>query len=137
MPKLLGEIKGESLHLDKNWETLEALRELEGKRVEVNFKEWKNTRSNRANRYYWGVVIPSVFGALTENGIKLVNEKQAHRAMQVKFLMEDIEYDGGIFSIPQSTAELSIDEFANYIFVVVEYLRDYYKWEVPEPKEKI
>ncbi len=35
MPKLLGEVKTEDLFLDRNWETLEALKELEGKRVEI------------------------------------------------------------------------------------------------------
>ena len=47
MPKILGEVKAESLHLDRNWETLEALKELEGKRVEITFKEWKNTLTRR------------------------------------------------------------------------------------------
>ena len=136
MPKLLAEIKGESLHLDKNWETLEALRELEGKRVEVTFKEWKNTRSNRANRYYWGVVIPSVFKAFAEMGIKLVNHEQGHEALRIKFLMEEVQVGKESFRVPKSTSRMKTDEFANYIFVIVDYLREYYNFVVPEPKEK-
>lgn len=136
MPKLLGEVKGESLHLDRNWETLDALKELEGKRVEVSLKEWKNTRSNRANRYYWSVVIPSVFEAFAENGIKLVNQQQAHEMMRRKFLMEEVEINRKPFMIPKSTTEMKIDEFSNYIFVVVEYLRDFYNYTVPEATEQ-
>ena len=134
--RLLGEVKGESLHLDRNWETLDALKELEGKRVEVSLKEWKNTRSNRANRYYWGVVIPSVFKAFAEMGIKLVNQEQAHEMMRIKFLMEEVQIGEESFRVPKSTTKMKTDEFANYIFVIVEYLREYYSYVVPEPNEK-
>ena len=136
MPKLLGTIQGD-LHLDKNYETLEALRELEGKRVEVTLREWKNTRRNRANRYYWGVVIPSVFKAFAGMGIKLVNHDQAHEALRQKFLMTEIETKDGVFRVPKSTSTMKVDEFSNYIFIIIEYLRDYYNFVVPEPSEKI
>jgi len=136
MPKLLGEVKAEDLFLDRNWETLESLKDLEGKRVEVTLKEWKNTRSNRANRYYWGVVIPSVFKAFADVGIKLVNHEQAHEAMRIKFLMEEIQVGEESFRVPKSTSRMKTDEFANYIFVIVDYLREYYNFVVPEPKEQ-
>lgn len=136
MPKLLGEVSGFGLSLDQGFETIHAMRELEGKRVEITIKEYKNTRSNRANRYYWSVVIPSVFEAFAENGIKLVNQQQAHEMMRRKFLMEEVEINGKPFMIPKSTTEMKIDEFSNYIFVVVEYLRDFYNYTVPEATEQ-
>ena len=136
MPKLLGDVSGFGLLLDQGFETIHAMRELEGKRVEVSIKEYKNTRSNRANRYYWSVVIPSVFEAFAENGIKLVNQQQAHEMMRRKFLMEEVEINRKPFMIPKSTAEMKIDEFSNYIFVVVEYLRDFYNYTVPEATEQ-
>lgn len=137
MAKLLGSVEGEVLHLDKAWETIEALKELNGKKVEIAIKEWKNTRRNRANRYYWGVVIPSVFKAFAEMGIKLVNHEQAHEAMRLKFLSMEVETKEGSFKVPQSTTTMKVDEFANYIFVIIEYLRDYYNFVVPEPSEKL
>ena len=137
MAKLLGNIEGEVLHLDKAWETLNALKELEGKRVEITIKEWKNTRRNRANRYYWGVVIPSVFKAFADMGIKLVNHEQAHESMRLKFLSVEIKTKEGSFKVPQSTTTMKVDEFANYIFVIIEYLRDYYNFVVPQPSEKL
>ena len=136
MPKLLGDVSGFGLSLDQGFETIHAMRELEGKRVEITIKEYKNTRSNRANRYYWSVVIPSVFEAFAENGIKLVNQQQAHEMMRRKFLMEEVEINGKPFMIPKSTTEMKIDEFSNYIFVVVEYLRDFYNYTVPEATEQ-
>ena len=136
MPKLLADIKGHKLYLDQDYESYEALTELEGKRVEVTIKEYKNTRSNRANRYYWGVVIPSVFKAFAEVGIKLVNQEQAHEAMRIKFLMEEIQVGEESFRVPKSTSRMKTDEFANYIFVVVDYLREYYNYIVPEPRER-
>ncbi len=137
MPKLLADVKGNKLYLDQDYESYEALKELEGKRVEVTIKEYKNTRSNRANRYYWGVVIPSVFKAFAEMGIKLVNQEQAHEAMRIKFLMEEIQVGEDSFRVPKSTTKMKTDEFANYIFVIVDYLREYYNFVVPEPKDEI
>ena len=136
MPKLLADIKGHKLYLDQDYESYEALTELEGKRVEATIKEYKNTRKNRANRYYWGVVIPSVFKAFAEMGIKLVNPEQAHEAMRIKFLMEEIQVGEESFRVPKSTSRMKTDEFANYIFVVVDYLREYYNYIVPEPRER-
>ena len=136
MPKLLASIQDQMIWLDQNWETMEALKEFEGKRVQVSITEWKNTRSNRANRYYWGVVIPSVFKAFAEVGIKLVNHEQAHEACRIKFLMEEIQVGEESFRVPKSTSRMKTDEFANYIFVVVDYLREYYNFVVPEPREK-
>lgn len=137
MPKLLADIKHNKLYLDQDFESYEALTELEGKRVEVTIKEYKNTRSSRANRYYWGVVIPSVFKAFAEVGIKLVNHEQAHEAMRIKFLMEEIQVGEESFRVPKSTSRMKTDEFANYIFVVVDYLREYYNFVVSQPKEEI
>tara|TARA_R110002096_G_scaffold199134_1_gene382891 strand:- start:907 stop:1320 length:414 start_codon:yes stop_codon:yes gene_type:complete len=136
MAKLLGNIEQGGLHLDKAWETLDALRELDGKRVEISVKEWKNTRRNRANRFYWGVVIPSVFKAFADVGIKLVNHEQAHEAVRLKFLSVEVETKEGSFRVPQSTTTMKVDEFANYIFVIIEYLRDYYNYNVPLPEDK-
>ena len=39
MPKLLADIKDNKLYLDQDYESYEALKELEGKRVEVTIKE--------------------------------------------------------------------------------------------------
>ena len=136
MPKPLANIQDQKLYLDQDYESYEALKELDGKRVEISLKEYKNTRSNRANRYYWGVVIPSVFKAFAEMGIKLVNHEQAHEALKQKFLMIEVKTKEGSFRIPQSTSSMKTDEFANYIFVVVDYLREYYNFVVPEPREK-
>jgi hypothetical protein len=81
------------------------------------------------------VVIPSVFKAFADMGIKLVNNDQAHEMMRIKFLTMEIEIKGDPFKIPQSTTTMKVDEFANYIFVIIEYLRDYYNFVVPEPTD--
>ena len=136
MAKLLADINNQTLYLDQDYESMQALKEFEGKRVEVTIKEWKNTRRNRANRFYWGVVIPSVFKAFADVGIKLVNHEQAHEAVRLKFLSVEVETKEGSFRVPQSTTTMKVDEFANYIFVIIEYLRDYYNYNVPLPEDK-
>lgn len=128
---LLGSVENCCLWLDKNYETIEALTPLHNKRVVVTIKEFKNTRRSRANRYYWGVVVPAVYNAFAENGIKLINHEQAHEAMRNRFLLEEV--DGLDYRVPKSTTKMSISEFSDYIFVIIDYLREYFKWEVPAP----
>jgi len=50
--------------------------------------------------------------------------------------MEEIQVGEDSFRVPKSTTKMKTDEFANYIFVIVEYLREYYSYVVPEPNEK-
>ena len=131
MSELLGEVINHNLELEKSWETIDALKKLNGKRVKVTIKEWKNTRRNRANRYYWGVVIPAVYQAFAENGIKLINHEQAHEAMRNRFLLEEVE--GLDYRVPKTTTKMTITEFSDYIFVIINYLHEYFNWEVPTP----
>ena len=56
--------------------------------------------------------------------------------MRIKFLMEEVQVGEESFRVPKSTSRMKTDEFANYIFVVVDYLREYYNFVVPEPKDK-
>jgi len=76
-----------------------------------------------------------ILATLTMN--LLVNHEQAHEACRIKFLMEEIQVGEESFRVPKSTSRMKTDEFANYIFVIVDYLREYYNFVVPEPKEKI
>lgn len=47
MPKLLADIKGHKLYLDQDEDSYQALTDLEGKRVEVTIKEYRDTRHDR------------------------------------------------------------------------------------------
>ena len=141
MAKLLGTIEGEVLHLDKAWETINELREFDGMRVEISIKEYKNTRRDRQNHYYWAVVVPCGVQAFLDNGIKLIGTKkkarnQFHDAMRIKFLMEDVEFGEEIFRLPTSTTDLSIQEFSDFMFLIIEMLREFYNTIVPPPREK-
>ena len=93
MAKLLGEVSGYGLLLDQGFETIHAMRDFEGKRVEVSIKEYKNTRSDRQNRYWHSVIIHNVMLAFIDNGIKLIGtgktaHNQAHTAIKMKFLIK-------------------------------------------------
>lgn len=141
MAKLLADIKGNKLYLDQDYESYEALKELEGKRVEVTIKEYKNTRSDRQNRYWHGVIIHNVMLAFIDKGIKLIGtgkkaHNQAHTAIKMKFLSEEIDFNGTKVKVAGSTADLSLDEFSDLIFIVKDYLLEFYNWPVPEPNEK-
>lgn len=142
MSKLLGNVEGEVLHLDRDYQTLNVLREYDHERVEVTIKVMGNKRRDRQNRYYWAAVIPCVVAGFLGRGIRLIGtkevaKKKAHEAMRIKFLMEEIEYDGGVFMLPKSTADLTDQEFYDYLQMIIEMLLHFYSTIVPPPRERI
>ncbi len=142
MSKLLGKVEGEVLHLDRDYQTINALREYNNERVEITIKIMGKKRRDRQNRYYRAVVIPCVVAGFLGRGIKLIGTKevarnQAHEAMKIKFLMQEVEYDGGVFRLPRSTTELTDEEFYDYLFLIIEMLLEFYETIVPLPREKI
>jgi hypothetical protein len=136
MPKLLGTIN-KHLFLDQNWETLEALKELEGKRVEVSLKEWKNTRRNRQNRYYRGVVLPIALKAFNDNGIKIIDADEMHEVFKKAFWSREVEWGETTKQIVKSTTKMSVQEFVDFIYKIAEFLQDSYQVTIPEPSEQL
>lgn len=86
-------------------------------------------RSNDANRYYWGVVIPSVmeFTGYTED--------EAHDAMKVKFLgQEDMRL--GLVHV-RSSAACDTREFFEYVEKIRQWMLEFFGHRIPEPNEAV
>ena len=82
-----------------------------GKDFVVEFRPYKSKRSNPANSYYWGVVLPvccDFFG---------YTSTEMHEIFAKHFLPER-EYEdmlGNTHVVARSTAKLNTQEFADYI----------------------
>ena len=67
---------------------VEALEHLRGKNVILTVAESKPKRSNKANAYYWSVVVDLIYRALKESGWE-INRESTHELLRVRFLSED------------------------------------------------
>lgn len=103
-----GEVRGGKLDADTRQWIADYIRTFDGKRIAVTVKLHKATRSTRANRYYWGVVVKM----LAEHcGY---DPDEMHQALAMKFLrIEDCPVTG----VPRrkSTPKCDTTEFAEYV----------------------
>lgn len=137
MPKILGEVKSENLHLDRNWETLEALKELEGKRVEITFKEWKNTLTRRQQKYYRGALLPFSVKVFNDAGIMIIDDDEMHEVYKKAFWSREVVWGDTTKVISKSTTKMTTKEKTVFMDKIKEFLRDNYNAIAPEPREKI
>ena len=85
---------------------------LEGCRISVEIEKWSPRRSDQANRFYWGVVLP----AMSETtGFEI---PECHEIGKHLFLL--VEKNGRTFA--RSTATLSKPEFSEYLDKFIRWL---------------
>lgn len=115
----------------------EALRRLTGKPVVLTVSEFRETRSNQANRYYWGVVVELIHDALNDAGWEVTKEG-THDMLKFRFLREDkpIGNDGEFITTIKSTSELDTMEFGEYIEHCVRFAAEYLNTVIPPPGEQ-
>jgi hypothetical protein len=102
---------------------IDFLKTFEGKEVDITVKLWTGRRSQRQNRYWHGVVVPSVIDCLTENYGEIV-----------MFHYKTITTGNNTHRIPRSTKNLKADEFARLIEKVNLWLTEHGRY-LPEPWE--
>jgi hypothetical protein len=94
-----------------------TIRRMEGKRLLIVIKEQKRQRSNKQNRYYFGVIVMMVTEMFREAG-NYVGAEEVH-----DFLKEHVGNlrqiivtpDGEVLKILGSTTKLSTQEFEVYM----------------------
>jgi hypothetical protein len=110
------------------------IKTLEGKEIFLTVSQWKNTRSNNQNNYYWGVVV------------KLLSEttgytlQEMHEALKIKFLLKQnivtINNETEV-SLPtmKSTALMNTLEFEDYCKEIREWASADLNCFIPLPNE--
>lgn len=102
---------------------------LKGKLVEISVKESRRTRSNQANRFYWGVVVPIIAEHLGYTNDEL------HEALKYKFLRLDAECAAPDLPRVRSTATLDVKEFGTYLETVITWAGSEFGLNIPAPGE--
>jgi len=115
----------------------DAVRELSRKdcSVVLTIAEFRDKRSNQANRYYWGIVVEIIYRALKESGWEITREG-THEMLRFRFLREDRplgEHGDEFVTTVKSTTELDRDEFRAYIERCVQFAAEYLNVVIPPP----
>lgn len=129
--KHYGYFRDGKLHADS---FKEALRGLTGRAVVLTVAEFRESRSNQANRYYWGVCVELIYAALKESGWEITREG-THELLKFRFLKEDraLGGDGEFVTFVKSTTELNREEFGAYIEHCIRFAAEYLNVAIPEP----
>lgn len=110
--------------------------------VKVTLEKFRNNRSNKQNRYYWGVVIPHVAAALVDAGNGWLSEKSeehrqiVHEMMCERFLDNSVEIriPGESYTTKNSTRKLNTLEMEEYTSKIRVWLMDIFGYFCPEPE---
>ena len=107
-PIFLGIVKNGKLYVKSQWTFDRYLETLEGN-VEVIVRKKRLKRSDRQNRYYWGVIIP-----LYQEMIGEIDKDIVHNFLRTQFLESWIKIKDKEYPIVKSTTQLNTKEFEDY-----------------------
>jgi hypothetical protein len=127
---------------------LNALESLEGKRAKISIEEYKRPRSNKQNRYYWGVVLKYYRQFFQANGTFMSNDdmhiwiKEYVWHDYVDITLERVSRDGEVLQIPfrkiLTSTRLDTQEWEQRMTLSRQYaVENFNGMQIPEPSETI
>ena len=78
-------------------------------KVRIIVEKERGTRTKQQNRYYWGIVLSLIAEHMGER------PEDLHEILKSKYLRRKRVWRGGEITILRSTADLTSDEFGEYI----------------------
>lgn len=125
-----GMVKEAKLTIHNLTDFVQYIRQFDGQRVQIKVDQYKDTRSERQNRYYWGVVIKifaDYFG---------MEPMEAHEALKWEHLRKRIKDRSGVerYTI-KSTAAMKTNEFEDYMAFLRRWGATEFQLDIPEPNE--
>jgi hypothetical protein len=125
IPVFTGIVKDGFITYDNTDRVIRFVRTLEGKRIDITFREHKSKRSTNQNNYYFGVVckiLGDYFG---------YTEDEMHEALKIHFLSK------GACDVPTvgSTAKMNTAEFEDYLTKIKRWAASEYSVVIPDPNE--
>lgn len=126
--------------LSRNRKTLaQTIRQFEGKEIQITIERKRKKRSNRQNRYYFGVIVLILKQCLEWEWGERIDIETAHDVLKTNCNYKEIvnENTGEIIRVPQSTAVLNTGESEDYYENCRQFIRRLFNTEVPLPNEEI
>lgn len=128
IPVFRGSVHEGRLHLGDREAFDKWTATLEGKPVVVSVKQHRATRSNPANAYFHGVLLPMIADASEHTPAEVKD------ALKVKFLTT---YAPDGFPIVKRTRDLDTKQFAEFVDQCRLFALDYYGVDIPEPNAAV
>lgn len=105
MIDVVGYVQNGKINLPSNFRDW-VLKAFEGKEIRVTVKEYRMTRSNRQNAYYWGVVIPHMVAGFVSLGNNWLNpENKEHQEMVHEILKDRFLSNGQEIIVGKETVK--------------------------------
>lgn len=121
---------------DENRAARNALAPLQGT-YRVTAEPTRETRSNRANRYYWGVVVASFFEFLREQDYEIRDPGEAHEIIKAKLLpSREVRKPGTelvVARLPPTTHDMDVSQFHDFVERARAWLLDKLGIDTPDP----
>ncbi len=137
-PTILAKIKDYKFEFENDYNTKlfrSQLHILNGQDINIVIDKRRKSRSNNANKYYWGVVIATI---CREVGYKDNEVNQVHEELKERFLSSYITTRLGKKSrrkITKSTSDLNTSQFENYMSSVRAWASSELNIFIPEPNQ--
>lgn len=117
----------------------EILEAYEGHTIDVIFKKRTNKRSNRQNRYYWGVIVPIFQNCMKEEWGEIWSVSDVHEFLKTNCNFEEIinEDTGEVLRKTKSTTENSTADQEKFHERCRNLCKDFFYTEIPLPNEDL
>lgn len=133
--KLYGEVRDGLLHLDNKDFAVRQIATLKDGEYTLQIQPYKNIRSGRQNRYYWGVIVELVFEGLQDLGFDAVKTKDdAHAVLKGLFFKDKIWSDDfGELEIVLSTRNCTTQIFEEKMEEIRQWASLFLSVNIPLP----
>jgi hypothetical protein len=108
------------------------LKSFEGKKIKIEIKENRSTRSQMQNSYYWGVVLKYL---VDETGH---TAEELHEIFKTMFLdTKPVIFQGVAYNLAESTTTLNTLEMMQYLDKIRDFASKEFNCYIPEPNEEL
>lgn len=110
----------------------------EGSAVEITIEKFYDNRSNRQNKYYFGVVVQAQIACMRERFGEIVGVAAMHTFNKSNFFCKEIvdHGTGSVFKLPGSSRNLTTFEFEECLEKIRQFFHSEFDWSIPLPNEE-
>lgn len=114
-----------------------AIKEFEGKEIEIIFKRKYKQRSIPQNKTYWGLYIPFFQQLFLEAWGEIKSKEEIHEILKFTCNYEEKinTATGEIIKVARSTTELTTSGWMDYELQLKQFAKDYFNSILPEPNK--
>jgi hypothetical protein len=136
--KVITEVKNEKLISNRD-QIEAAVKMYEGKQVEFSLGLVFKSRSEKENRYYWGVIVEHWKNLIREEWGEIWSKEDVHHFLKTNLNYEELVDDatGLILRKPKSTTENSTLEQENFHKACRNLAWNMFECHIPLPNEKL